>query len=521
MNDMLLPAGGVTMGHIVREALRGRDSKIAFVQGTRSWTYREVSRHVYTLAQTLVARGLRPGDGLALFMHNCPACFFIQAAAWVIGVRVTALNTMAGPQDLQHVLADAEIRILVHDDALAERARAAGTQAGCEMIVPLGGRTAGDLMAQAASLPDAPFSTPGSEAGIARIAYTGGTTGQPKGVVLPHRCMVQQLMMMMGSYQWPDEVRILLATPLSHAAGSLVLPTLLKGGTVHLLARFDPDEFVQTVRLHQITTTWIVPTMIGALLQRPQCNPAEMPSMSTVIYGAAPISPARLTEALARIGPVFMQHFGQTESPNTICMLRKEEHDPVGHPERLASCGRPMTGIQVALLDPEGREVADGTDGELCVRGRLVMDGYWKRPEETARTFAHGWLHTGDVARRDADGFMYIVDRIKDMIITGGFNVFPREVEDALATHPAVAACAVVGVPDEVWGEAVKAFVVLREGHSADAQALAAHVRGLKGAVQAPKSVDFIGALPNTPVGKVDRKALRQPFWAGRSDGVR
>jgi fatty-acyl-CoA synthase len=514
-------ASGVTLGQLVREALRGRDARIAFVQDGRSWTYRETSRHIYSLARALQARGLRAGDGLAMLLLNRPETFFVQAAAWVIGARVTALNALAGPQDLRHVLADAEIRLLVHDEALADRARAAAREAGCAGVASLGGSRADDLMVQAAGLPDAPFVVPGSESDIARIAYTGGTTGQPKGVILPHRAMVQQLMMMLAAYQWPQEVRILLSTPLSHAAGSLVLPTLVRGGSVHLLTRFDPDEFVQTVRSQHITTTWLVPTMIGALLQRPQCAPGEMPSLATAIYGAAPIAPARLTEALERIGPVFMQHFGQTEAPNTICLLRKEEHDPVGHPARLASCGRPITGIEVALLDASGNEVADGADGELCVRGRLVMDGYWKRPEETAKTLAHGWLHTGDVARRDADGYVYIVDRIKDMIITGGFNVFPREVEDALATHPAVAACAVVGVPDDVWGEAVKAFVVLREGRETDAQALAAHVRELKGAVQAPKSVDFVAALPSTPVGKVDRKALRQPYWAGRSDGVR
>ncbi|MGD9941939.1 MAG: AMP-binding protein [Burkholderiaceae bacterium] len=515
------PSEGVTLGHLVREALRGRDAQIAFVQGQRRWTYREVSRHVYTLARTLQARGLRAGDGLALLLQNRPESFFVQAAAWIIGARVTALNALAGPQDLRHVLVDAEIRLLVHDEALAERAGAAGEAAGCEMIAALGSGSADDLMTAAAAQADAPFITPGSEADIARIAYTGGTTGQPKGVILPHRVMVQQLMMMLGAYQWPGEVRILLSTPLSHAAGSLVLPTLIRGGTVHLLNGFDPDEFVLTVRRERITTTWLVPTMIGALLQRPQCAPGEMPSLSTAIYGAAPIAPARLAEALQRIGPVFMQHFGQTEAPNTICLMRKEEHDPAAHPERLASCGRPMTGIQIALLDADGREVADGADGELCVRGRLVMDGYWKRPDETARAFAHGWLHTGDVARRDADGFVYIVDRIKDMIITGGFNVFPREVEDALATHPAVAACAVVGVPDEVWGEAVKAFVVLRAGQQAAAEALADHVRRLKGSVQAPKSVEFVAALPSTPVGKVDRKALKQPYWAGRADGLR
>ena len=523
MNDRSAATAGIALGHLIHNALagHGHGDAVAFVLGQRRWSYREVARHVYQLARTLQARGLGPGDGMAILLPNRPEVFFIQAAAWVIGARVTALNTMAGPEDLRHVLADAEIRLLVHDAALTDLARGAAAAAGCTLVAPLASGTLDDLLTQSASVSDTPFTGTASEADVARIAYTGGTTGKPKGVILPHRSMVQQALLMLAFYQWPTTVRMLLATPLSHAAGSLVLPTLLRGGTVHLLARFDPDEFVQTVRRDQITTTWLMPTMIGALLQRPTCTPAEMPSLATAIYGAAPIAPARLAEALDRIGPVFMQHFGQTEAPNTICTLRKEDHDAVLHPDRLASCGRPVPGNQVALLDEHGRAVAEGATGELCVRGRLVMDGYWKRPDESARTLAGGWLHTGDVARRDAHGYYYIVDRIKDMIISGGFNVFPREVEDALASHPAVAACAVIGVPDPVWGEAVKAFVVPRPGQQPAPEELLRHVRDRKGAVATPKSIDFRADLPTTAIGRIDRKALRAPYWAGRADGVR
>jgi fatty-acyl-CoA synthase len=239
-----------------------------------------------------------------------------------------------------------------------------------------------------------------------------------------------------------------------------------------------------------------------------------------VIYGASPMSPTRLVEGMQVFGPIFMQLYAQSEAPNTVTVLHQHEHDPEHHPERLASCGTPCVGTQVKLLDEHGQEVPEGEVGEICVRGPLVMQGYWNKPEETAQALRLGWLWTGDMARRDADGYLYIVDRSKDMIISGGFNVFPREVEDALSQHPAVAAAAVVGVPDAKWGEAVRALVVLRPGAAATAEELIAMVRDRKGSVYAPKAVDFVDALPMTGLGKLDKKAIRAKFWQGLARSV-
>jgi fatty-acyl-CoA synthase len=235
--------------------------------------------------------------------------------------------------------------------------------------------------------------------------------------------------------------------------------------------------------------------------------------LQTIFYGASPMSPTRLQEAIGKLGPIFFQFYGQTEAPQTVCVLRKEEHDP-DDLARLASCGRPVPWVRVGLLDDDGNEVAPGEPGELCVQGPLVMKGYWNRPDETADALAGGWLHTGDVARQDADGFLTIVDRKKDMIVSGGFNVFPREVEDVISTHPAVALVGVVGVPDEKWGEAVKAVVVLRDGASFDPAELIALVKDKKGSHHAPKSVDVVDSLPLSPLGKPDKKALRARYWA-------
>ena len=425
---------GVTMAHVVCEALRGRGDTIAFQQGERSWSYAQVSRQIHQIARVLLHHGIAPGDAVATLLPNRPEAFIVQVAAWVIGARTSALNTMAGADDMAYILADAEIRLLVCDSTVLERGRAACESASVATLLPLGGGTADDLLVVAAAMPGAPLAPVGSEHDIARIAYTGGTTGRPKGVILPHRVMVQQLFMMLAQYQWPTELRMLLSTPMSHASGSLVAPTLLRGGTVHVLERYDPDAFVDLVRRQRITSTWMVPTMVHSLLQRPQ---VEMPSMQTLIYGAAPIAPALLSEGISRIGPVFMQHFGQTEVPNVICMLRREEHDPVVQP---AAPGflRQAVDRQPGGAARHSRAAGRRRRGRRALRARPAGDGRLtgSAPKRRPKVFEHGWLHTGDVARRDADGYYFIVDRIKDMVISGGFNVYPREVEDALGRAP-------------------------------------------------------------------------------------
>jgi acyl-CoA synthetase (AMP-forming)/AMP-acid ligase II len=242
----------------------------------------------------------------------------------------------------------------------------------------------------------------------------------------------------------------------------------------------------------------------------------DLSSLQAVYYGAAAMSPDRLAQAIERFGPVFFQFYGQSEAPMTVCVLRKEEHDPT-RPDRLHSCGRPVPWLHVALLDDDDQEITGDDPGELCVRGPVVMDGYWNRPDETDHVLRGGWLHTGDVARRDDDGYITIVDRKKDMIVTGGFNVYAREVEDTLAEHPAVAAVAVIGVPDERWGEAVTAMIVARPGCGVTVDELVALVRDRKGPVHAPKRVEFLDTLPVTPLGKPDKKALRERFWSDQA----
>ena len=301
-------------------------------------------------------------------------------------------------------------------------------------------------------------------------------------------------------------------------AGTKIQPVLSRGGTVHLVNGFVPQQIVDTIARERINMTLLVPTMIYALLDSPALQGADLSSLQLLLYGASAMSPSRLLEGIERIGPVFAQLYGQTEA-YPLTYLSKADHDPA-RPERFASCGLPVAGTQLVLLDEDGREVAPGEVGELCARCPQAMNEYRNQPELSASALQHGWLHTGDMARQDAEGYYYIVDRKKDMVVSGGFNVYPRDVEDVLSAHPAIASVAVIGTPDAHWGEAVTALVTLRPGARVSAEELVNLVREHKGPVQAPKRVEFVDSLPMTAVGKIDKKALRARFWVGQSRQV-
>ena len=278
---------------------------------------------------------------------------------------------------------------------------------------------------------------------------------------------------------------------------------------------FDAGRVLDAIVEGRTTHLFVVPTMLYALMDHPRIEAADLSALRRIIYTAAPISPTRLTQALRLFGPILHQNYGQTEVPGTILSLTPEDHlDPRG--DRLTSAGKPYPCVSVRILDDAGQEVPPGGIGELCVRAPHVTEGYWNKPEATRELLRDGWLHTGDMAHRDADGYFHIVDRKKDMIISGGFNIYPQELENVLAEHPAVSMAAIIGIPDGKWGEAVKAVVVTRPGHAVEAAELIALIREQKGPVMAPKTLEFVSSLPLTGVGKVDKKALRAPYWTGR-----
>lgn len=493
---------------LVLSALRRHPDRVAFVVGARQMSYREVERETARTAAALTGMGVGQHSGVMLLSGNRPEAFTTMLATLSVGARYTPLPPLGSVEDQEFILRDAEAAVLVFDgDLFAARAAELAARVPEVRLLPLTSGSGADDAADSV-ITGAPLGGVNDEDDVALIGYTGGTTGRPKGVVLSHRALLQNAMLALVEWQLPQDVRFLGVTPLSHALGLCIAPILLRGGRCVLLTGFDPPAVLRAIAEHQITATSLVPTMLYALLDEPTLSTTDVSSVETIIYGAAPMDPGRLRQALERFGPVFVQSYGQSEAPNAISVLRKEDHR-LDRSYLLSSCGQPLPGNTVAILDDDDQPVATGELGEICIRGPLVMDGYWRLPEQTAGTLRHDWLHTGDIGRVDSDGYLYLVDRKKDMVITGGFNVYPREVEDVLMSHPDVSRAAVIGVPDRKWGEAVTAFVTRRAGGTVTEAELVALVRDRKGPVAAPKSVVFADVLPLTPLGKVDKNRLK------------
>jgi fatty-acyl-CoA synthase len=497
---------------IVRGLTRERD-RVAFVQDDTSTTYAAAADLVGRIGRVLVERGLGRGQGLAVLSPPRPEAWFVMSATSLIGARFSALHPLGSLDDHVFMCDDAAIHTLVVDSSASERAADLRDRAGTvKNVFSLGPSSeAEDLVALAQRADATSLQSDAVESDLCWLIYTGGTTGRPKGVMDTHRVLASMALTALAEYELPRDVRYLAASPITHAAGMHVVPTLLRGGTVYLHDKFDPEKYLHTIESERISLCFGVPSMVYALLDHPDLDRTDLSSLETFLYAASPMAPARLVDGLERMGPVFTQYYAQSECPAGT-VLAQRHHDP-SIPGRLSSCGKPVATIRLALRDEDGRVVDVGDTGEICLQGACTMDGYWNQPELTAETLRDGWVHTGDMASSDDEGFLTIVDRKKDMIVSGGFNLFPREIEDVLTTHPAVAGAAVIGVPDDRWGEAVTALVVTRPGHDVLPDELILLVRERKGPIAAPKSVEFIDTIPLTPVGKTDKRALRARFW--------
>jgi fatty-acyl-CoA synthase len=510
------------MPDLLIAALNRNLDKPAVYLGDTVLTARQVRDEISRYIQALESKGLGRGSPVAILALNRPEVLFNMGAGMLLGCRSTPLHPMGSLEDHAYVLEDAGVETLVYDpEFFGERAaQLAERVPGLKNLLAFGPSDAGvDYPALASTFEPRPLTAPDVRPeDVPGLAYTGGTTGKPKGVMGSYRSGATMTNIQMTEWEWPHEPRFLMCTPLSHAGAAFFVPVLLLGGSLVVVPYFEPGLVLKTIEDERITATMLVPTMLYMLMDHPEFATRDLSSLETVYYGAAAMSPTRLKEAIERLGPIFFQYYGQAEGPMTVCVLRKDEHD-VDDMARLATCGRPVPWVHVKLLDDELNEVPRGEPGEICVRGPLVMQGYWNKPTQTAEALAGGWLHTGDIAREDEHGFYTIVDRKKDMIVTGGFNVFPREVEDVISSHPAVANVAVIGVPDDRWGEAVTAVVVLRPDASVEADELTDElidlVKKAKGSIHAPKSVDFADEIPLSPLGKPDKKALRQRYWTG------
>jgi fatty-acyl-CoA synthase len=515
------PHQETTSADLVIRSLARDTGRPVLREGDRTWTAGALSDEVSQYAQAYHRLGMGPGSSSATLAGNRAEVLMQLCANIVTGVRGSALHPLGSLQDQAYILEDAGIETLFYDPQLYEQraVELAARVPGLKRILALAPSSSSeDLPRLARRFGPRRLVRPDIAPGdVFQVAYTGGTTGKPKGVVSSVRAQVTLTNILLSDWDWPRGLRFLCCTPISHSGRTSFMPTLVRGGEFIVHKGFDPERFLDEVQRSHVTTTVLVPTMIYRLLDAGLEDRYSLESLDRIYYGASAISPRRLAEACRRIGPVFFQFYGQAECPMTVATLRPEEH-LIDDPGRLASCGRATPWLDVALLDDDLNPVAPGDPGEICVRGPLVMEGYLNQPEQTEQALRGGWLHTGDVARADSGGYLTIVDRKKDIIISGGFNVYPREVEDVLTEHPGVSAAAVIGVPDADWGESVKAVIVRRTDAAVAAEELIQLVKTRKGAVYAPKSVDFVDAIPLSPLGKPDKKALRAPYWsdAGR-----
>ncbi len=504
-----------TVGGSALRALARHPQRSAFVDPSgKHTTYAAAAELIGRYQAVLSEHGLQRGSCVAILSANRMESWCASVAVQAGGMTVTWLHPLASIEDqrfqIEHSEADA---VIVDEQNFGRRGR------DLDAAFSFGAADYGVGLSEAAAGvgPRAPHDC--ADAGdVAIINYTGGTTGRPKGVLRRHAPLVASAAAILADFEIPESPRYLAVAPNSHVGGSMILPVLARGGTVHLHHGFDPAAVLGAIAAERISITLLVPTMIYALLDHPMLGHTDTSALEVLLYGAAPMPPSRLAEGHRRLGPVFAQLYGQTEYHPISYLSRSDHQDPT----LAGSCGVPTTTTEVRILDDLGNEVARGAAGELAVRGPAAMESYFKQQEpEPTRD---GWILTGDMATVDGRGYLRVVDRKKDMIISGGFNVYPREVEDALASHPDVAEAAVFGVPDDHWGEIVVAAVVLRPGAVSDPATLISHVRDVKGSLHTPKQLLVTDVLPRTALGKVDKKALRSTHLhtgRGTANGTR
>jgi acyl-CoA synthetase (AMP-forming)/AMP-acid ligase II len=509
----------------IDSAVRRFGDATALTDERGSLTYRELWDRARRLATVLVELGVDPGDRVVALMNNRNEWVEVDLAVSMVGAVRSRLNNRDGAREFAWVLNDTTPKVVIAGPeftSVVESLLSSG-QAPPSRVLGLGANGPYEKLISEAK-PFDPLVFDADEPYL--IFHTSGTTGHYKGALYLHRSWVATyrniLATIMGD-MGPD-CSLLHVGPLSHQSGILVNPALYRGAASVMMERFDPEAFFQIVEREQITHTILAPAIIHALASHPSAAVYDLTSLRCIYYSGSPIAPVVLRRAIEVFGPIFLQGYGSTEGGtiyNTI--MFPDEHIAAleHHPSRLASCGRPSPFFDVRVADEAGREVRVGEMGELLVRVDAVSVEYWNQPEATAEMYVDGWFRMGDLAIRDEDDFITIVDRKNDMIISGGLNVYPREVEDVISAHPAVNEVVVIGVPDERWGEAVKACVSVRSGASLSLAELQAHCKdsGLAN-YKKPLSLDIVAEVPKTAVGKVFRRALREPYWVGKERSV-
>lgn len=509
----------------LKTAAARHPEKTAVICGDARFSFRELEERVNRLSNALLGLGLERGDKVAVLALNCHRYLEIYYGVPQFGATVVPVNFRIPPQEIRYILDHSESRAVMVDDALAPTLEGLRPHLGrVEHYISIGNQPREgyldfeELLDRGGPDFDAELLEEGELLGL---FYTSGTTGEPKGVMLTHRNVQSNVDHSDMVFQhFPDDI-YLHAAPMFHLAdGAAVFSNTARGATQAFTPRFDPTEVLEIISRERVTTTVLVPTMINFLLQHPDRERYDLSSLRQITYGASPIAPETLRRSMEVFRCRFAQGYGLTEAAPLLTFLSAEDHAAtMGQDMRLlASCGKPVPNVEVRVVDPDDRDVRPGEVGEIIARGSNIMAGYWKRPEETENAIQGGWLRTGDLATVDAEGYIYLVDRKKDMIVTGGENVFSTEVEAVLYGHPAVKEAAVIGVPDETWGEAVHACVTLKDAHQASEEELIDYCREYLPTYKLPRSAEILeGELPKGGTGKILKKELRERHWKGRA----
>jgi acyl-CoA synthetase (AMP-forming)/AMP-acid ligase II len=493
----------------------------AFVCGERRITHAEFLARSRKVASAWHGLGLRRQDRVSVLAQNCPEFLEIYGAGELAGYITATVNFRLAPPEMAYVISDASPKVLVFESEYGDTIeRIRGQLRSVEHFVCIA-RDGGDIPSWAVAY-DTLIAGAGAEgppcraraSDIAYLIYTSGTTGRPKGCMISHAAARSWAHIMALAHESNAADRMLLVMPFFHVGAKFMqLSQHSVGGTVYVHRGFDADAVLRCVAEDRVTALHMAPTLVQTLLEHPQLSQCDISSLRTIVYGAAPMPLPVLRKGLAMLGPVFIQVYGQTETMGTN--LARHEHCPDGTEVQrnwLRSIGRPPVNCELRILADNGLECPNGKPGEIVIRSPGQFSGYWNNTAASIETLRDGWVHTGDIGQVDDQGFVYLVDRKKDVIISGGENIYSREVEEAIASHPAVSECAVIGIPDEKWGESVCAVVVVASGHSLDADAVIAHCRQQIASYKKPKRVVFMDALPRLPSGKISKVELRKLY---------
>lgn len=482
----------------------------AVVEGDRQISFRDLDDRASRLAQAFADRGLREGDRVALLAENQLEYVEIQVAAQRAGVVPVPLNYRLAVPELAYIVGDCGPQLLIHGDGYDQTAGALDVRAAWHLGSDGVGTAYDDVLAAATPAPRQPLRHDGASS----ILYTSGTTGRPKGAILSNGALWSRVNMFGLEIAMRPEDVFVQPLPMFHMAVHVSYAFTYRGATNVLVRAFEPATTIGLLEEHAASHVLLVPTMINLIAQDPTIDAADLDQLRMVLYGASPISPEVLRRAMVALRCDFLQFYGMTETAGSS-LLRPSDHDPSNHPERLASAGTDSLSFETRIVTQDGRDAAVGEVGEILSRGPSVMDGYWNDPQATMEALEGGWMHTGDLGYRSEDGYLYVTDRLKDMIVSGGENIYPREVEDALYEYDGVLEAAVVGIPSDRWGEAVHALVVVRPGAELDPDEVRAHCRARLAAYKVPKSLEVVDELPKNATGKILKRVIRDRFWAG------